>query len=82
MTIHFPTRAALRLDGARALIDAANDASCSYVDMAHACERAARELNKAAGDLRRAARQERKSGAAGAVHDTRKQPGEHHDTSG
>lgn len=75
MTIHFPTRAASRLIAARASINAINDAAEAYLDSAHACERAARELNKAAGDFRRAARQQ-KSGVAVATNNTKNSVGE------
>ncbi|NID15402.1 hypothetical protein [Luteibacter yeojuensis] len=71
MTIHFATRASLRLNAVRSLIDASHEAGQAYVEMAKACERAARELNKAAGDFRRAARQQKKTGVAGATNDTK-----------
>lgn len=71
MTIHFADRASSRLNAVRALVDASHASGQAYVEMAKACERAARELNKAAGDFRRAARQQKKTSVAGATNETK-----------
>ncbi|NID06636.1 hypothetical protein HBF26_17205 [Luteibacter jiangsuensis] len=49
-----------------------SDPNTEVEAMAKACDNAARDLVSAAALLRRIDKQQKKSGAAGAVHDTRK----------
>jgi hypothetical protein len=72
MTIHFPNRAERTLASVRASLNAIVDNAYEPEALALRCDKLAGKLVRAAGDLRRAAKQQKKIGAAGAVHDTRK----------
>jgi hypothetical protein len=71
MTLQFPIHAAARLAKVRAWANAVLEFENEWGVLAKETERMARELSKVAGDLRRAVRQQKKSGADGAAHDTR-----------
>ncbi|SEO63748.1 hypothetical protein SAMN02800692_1534 [Luteibacter sp. UNC138MFCol5.1] len=72
MTIHFATRAERILASVRGSLNVLVNEPYEPESLAVRCENLAGMLKRAAGDLRRTAKQQKKSGAAGAVHDTRK----------
>lgn len=65
-------RAQQKLDAVSRLTTDMADTSLSLDDIAARCDQAARDLIAAAALLRRIAKQQKKSGAAGAVHETQK----------
>ena len=69
MTVHFPSRAEKTLAGVRASLNAMVSNAYDPEELALRVDKLAGQLTRVAGDLRRAAKQQKKSGAAGAVHE-------------
>lgn len=72
MTIHFPTRAELTIASVTASLNGLVNEAYEPEALAKRLDKLSGKLKRAAGDLRRSAKQQKKSGAAGAMHDTRK----------